>query len=225
MKTYEARWGGAEVIVALTGMGQGFAQQVRQVMSQVSVDICITSGLAGGLKPKLRASQIIAGREVMDHDTSESILSDHALLARAECNGASVVGRMLTVREAARSRKEKHLLAVQGDAAEMESYWVMQSAAEAGIPALVLRAISDPFDRELPYDFHRAVNPSGQIGMGRLLGEIVRTPRRFPSLLRLGHESMKAARALALFLDRLIPDLVETGADRKESPLAGVAVG
>ena len=45
---------------------------------------------------------------------------------------------------------------------DMESYGIISAARKLGVPAIVVRVVSDSLDRKLP-DFNRALNPDGSI--------------------------------------------------------------
>jgi hypothetical protein len=57
----------------------------------------------------------------------------------------------------------------------MESYPILQASAAAGIPAGVLRVVSDSVDRTLP-DLNQALNESGGLDNRKALGVALRSP-------------------------------------------------
>jgi hypothetical protein len=75
----------------------------------------------------------------------------------------------------------------------MESYDILMAAKECGVPATVVRVVSDSLDRRLP-DFNRALNPDGSVNNGKalrvMLGSPLLTARAFTA-------NKRAARHLA----------------------------
>jgi hypothetical protein len=83
----------------------------------------------------------------------------------------------------------------------MESLYVLAAAAERNIRSVAIRAVSDGADSNLPLDFDRVFSERGTVSIPRVIGQVVRRPRRIAGLLRLANESERAASALAQFLE------------------------
>ena len=88
-----------------------------------------------------------------------------------------------------------------GDAVDLESYAVLTEATRRGVPAVALRAVSDTWEADLPYDFERTLDDRGQVRLGALIAQVVWRPQRLAALVRLGRDSRRAAARLAQFLD------------------------
>ena len=106
-------------------------------------------------------------------------------------------------------------LAFFGEAIDMESAVIMAHFADAAVPKVVIRAISDAASEDLPIDFDRCVTPQGAIKPLSLVNAIVRRPGNLPNLVRFGRQSSVAARKLADFLDQFV---VAIFAVRKKVP-------
>jgi len=198
---YEAGIGENTVRVVLTGMGAENARRAAQLALADRPDLCVSSGLAGGLKPGYRPGEILAARRVSDikgHHMSESPLE---LLAAADECGAKVVDLFLTSNRVLRESQEKKWMGQFADAVEMESDAVLAVAAERGVPAVAIRAIGDSCETDLPYEFDRVTDARGRVDLPALLAQILRRPHRLPELLRLGRQCRRAAASLAAFLD------------------------
>jgi hypothetical protein len=90
------------------------------------------------------------------------------------------------------------------DAVEMESGEILRACRAAGVPAAVVRVISDAADDELPLDFNTLVTPGGRLDGLRLALAVAARPWRIPGLVRLGGRSVRAAERLAEVLAALL---------------------
>ncbi len=211
-ETSFARIGGAEVEVLLTGVGParaGVATKELMRGDSSAFNLCISSGLAGALRPAYRVGQVLAARsafsELPSADAVDRVLrSSEALISfAAEC-GATLVERFYTAGRVVARAEEKRHLGETADVVEMESFDVMREAHVNGIPAIAIRAISDSADEDLPLDMGEVFDSEGRVSMPRVLGQVARHPAALPSLMRLGRQSKAAAESLADFLDRYI---------------------
>jgi adenosylhomocysteine nucleosidase len=216
-EAYFAEIGAAEVSVVLTGAGpRQAALQASKVTwgGSDSVEVCISSGLAGALKPQYQIGQVLAARAVMaesapERATSGILDSSAALVSFAEEYGATAVDRFYSAERVVARAQEKRHLGGSADAVEMESFQILLKARAEGIPAVAIRAISDDVDEDLPLDMNEIFNAEGEVSVPRVLGQVALRPKSLPSLVRLGRRSKRAAESLALFLDRYIVALSE----------------
>ena len=72
---------------------------------------------------------------------------------------------------------------------------------------VAIRAISDTADEDLPLDFNRVTDISGDVSIKRILGEVAGAPSSIPALVRFGKRSRIAAESLASFLERYLQAL------------------
>jgi adenosylhomocysteine nucleosidase len=211
-ETHWAEIESAEVAVLLTGVGfrqaaAGVANALRG--EQDSVDCCISSGLAGALRAEYQIGQVLAARTVFseavpDGRASRIIGSSEALISTASECGAAVVNRFYSAaRVTGRAADKKHLGAT-ADAVEMESFEVLRQAHDCEVPAVAIRAVSDAVDEDLPLDMNEVFSADGEVSIPRVLGQVVRHPHSLPGLLRLAHQTKRAAESLARFLDRYV---------------------
>ncbi len=203
-QTYEAKVGSVDVRVVLTGAGRFAAQRSLGRAFDYEPDMCIASGLAGALRPDYRPGAVLAARTVADVSGTRLIRSDAELVARAGDCGARVVEKFLVADRVIAAAEEKKSLGVSGDAVDMESVFVLSAAAHHGVRAVAIRAVSDDVESNLPLDFDRTFNERGAVSVPRVLGQIVTRPHRIGGLIRLAHESERAAAALASFLDAYV---------------------
>jgi len=204
---------GIEVIVGLTGMGpDAAARKTSDFTRAAALDLCISTGFAGALRPEHHVADILAAREIVAHKerTTSSpgpIESTERLLKMAASCGARVVQRFYSSPFLIRTALEKSALRDLADAVEMESFAVLSQAFAGISEGIAVRALRDAADEDLPLDFGQAVTSDGELSMTRLAGQIARRPSSIPGLIRLGQRSAEAARRLADFLDAYVAAL------------------
>jgi hypothetical protein len=105
--------------------------------------------------------------------------------------------------------KDDKLRLAQGGAqvVDMESYEILSVARKAGIPATVVRVVSDSLDRELP-DFNRALNPDGSVSIGQALLVALASPFRTASAFAANKQAVRQlGSALKIVLSSDFPKL------------------
>ncbi len=216
---YRTQAGNAEVAVFLTGAGAKVMGLFMDLLAAgPGFDVCISSGLAGALRPEHLPGEVLAARSVCRPVAradlaSERIRCDSDLLEGAGQCGAKIVEQFYTSDRIVAATREKARLGEFADAVEMESFDILREAGAWGTRAVAVRAVSDALDHDLPLDFNRVLTPRGEVSIARILGEVARTPRSLPALLRFGRQSRRAAEHLVRFLDVYVEAL-----SRKISP-------
>jgi adenosylhomocysteine nucleosidase len=161
----------------------------------------LSFGLAGGLSPAVRPGDLLLPEAVV-LPTGARLPTDREWCARLAAR-LSAVG--LQVHRGALAGSD-HLLATIAAkqelhaatgalAVDMESHAVAETAARAGLPFLVIRAVADPFDQTLPCAARAAIGPDGGVRLAEVARALLERPGELPALLRLGRQS---GRALAL---------------------------
>jgi nucleoside phosphorylase len=212
-----AEIGSSELGVVLTGVGLKHARlkASRAVgYGSEALGFCISSGVAGALRPQYQVGQVLAARDVIcevppEHSTGRLLHSSAPLLAFAEEYGATAVDAFFSSERVIARLDEKRHLASQADAVEMESFEILHEAAACGIPAAAIRGVSDIADEELPIDMSEIFSEEGQISMARVMAQVARHPEALPGLLKLRQQTERAAESLAQFLDRYVTSVVE----------------
>ena len=201
---FRARIGNSEVSVLLTGVGgkNGWLE-ASKVIWDGEVDICISSGLAGALRPEYHLGDVLAAK-VVHAPGRKQVAADRQLVRLAEQHGARAVDSFYSADHVIGLASEKRELASLADAVEMESREVLYEVAAFGARGVAIRGISDRADQNLPLDFNRVVTSAGEVSIPRVLGEMVRHPSSTAALIRFGNQSRVAAEKLAAFLDRYV---------------------
>jgi hypothetical protein len=170
-------------------------------------DVAIVIGFCGSLMASLTESAIVVYSSCLSainggptcpcaSELSEQVT---ALLNAQNVACRSVLG--ITSPRVATTKDDKLRLAATGaQVVDMESYEVLSAAHKLGVPAIVVRVVSDSLDRKLP-DFNRALNPDGSINnrmaLRVMLGSPLLTARAYIA-------SARAARHLARALGHVL---------------------
>jgi nucleoside phosphorylase len=206
-RTYRASIGRADVRVVLTGAGRFATERAIAQTFNEETHVCIAAGLAGALKPEYSPTDVLVGRQVMDAVCSRLIHSDAELVEIALGSGARLAQTLVVTPNVVATADRKRRLGATGDAVDMETIYVMSAAWRHNVRAVAIRAITDPVESDLPLDFDRIFSEKGDVSLVKVLGQLAAHPQQLPALLRLAHQSQRAAGALAEFLLTYIESL------------------
>jgi adenosylhomocysteine nucleosidase len=170
-------------------------------------DLCISSGLAGGLSAALRVADVIAPGRVRGLD-GRTLDSDPSLLALAAGCGAKTIDTLYSAPTVVVSSEQKRQTSVVADAVDMESATILAESRKRGVPAIAIRAISEPASCDLPIDLNQVLTADGRLSVVRAIGALARRPDAVPGIVRLGVDGRRAARALSTFLDTFLEHLL-----------------
>lgn len=153
----------------------------------------VSFGLAGGLDPALRPGAVIVPRAVLSDGVKSQADASLAepfggLTAHTILGGCGIAADAVA--------KSRLYAVTQAHAIDLESGAVAATAKAHGLPFIVIRAICDPAERDLPPAALVALGPDGTIGLWRVLRSIFGYPRQVPGLLALARDARVARRAL-----------------------------
>lgn len=187
----------------LAGMGQEAAREGALALIEAGADALVSFGVAGSLAPGLRSGTLFCPSCVLDErgydylpdarwraSLISRLISAHLPLIQ-EGSLLSLPTPLLTVTEKGRMRERHQSLAV-----DMESAAIGAVAGEHGIPFIVLRAIVDERDDNIPAPLHAGVDAWGRPLAGRMLATLLRHPHLLAELPGLATRMGKATRAL-----------------------------
>jgi adenosylhomocysteine nucleosidase len=216
----EGTCAGRPVALAWAGAGGDRAARASEALLGHGVSALLALGFAGALVSHLQPADILAATEVAEWRGERraadpellSALSDRS--AHSRFSSSLHLGPLLTSSRVATSAAEKRRLGEETGAlaVDMESAAVVRRAAEAGVPSLALRVITDRADEDLPLDFNLCFDSDGQFSRARLILLLARRPGAVGGLVRLGLHSARAGRALASLLAWYLPSCVPGGA-------------
>ena len=209
-----------DVVVIEGGLARDGARAgARAAASRFGAEMIVSAGFAAGAKAGQRSGgALICDRLIAlegpaftwSRDSTLEIRPDPALLNRALARmGASErgceTGGCVTVPQFVANAPMKAWLgrAFDASALDMESYWVAESAADARLPWIAVRAILDPVEQ----DVSRFVGDTlrdGRIARGvRAVRHLSSRPSDAPGLVKLSRQVKRCASALADALTRL----------------------
>ena len=203
--------GDARFAVIITGMGTRNAEAKADTALGLAApgvdggpplagkpDAVLVIGLCGGLTQSLREQQIVAYTECLSTGPNKApplqcspALTD-GIVRRLQQQGIAVdrvIG--ITSPRIASTKADRLALAKSGAAAvDMESYPIVSAAARAGVPAIVLRVVSDSLDTEMP-DFNPALNAQGALDGRKALWIALGSPLETYRLLAANKRAME----------------------------------
>ena len=204
---------GAEVHVLLIGIGgkKPWLAAARAI-SDSKLDLAISTGLAGGLKPEHKIGEVLVAEKVLSARRDVAARCDLSAVETAVSLGAKRVSCFYNANHVVLSAAEKRETGGFADAVEMEGFNVLAEGAMFAEKVVAIRAISDTVEEDLPLDFNRVTTDSGEVSLARVLRQVTAAPWTVPALLRFGRRSKSAAQELAGFLERYVRAVVESAA-------------
>lgn len=139
---------GQSVERMVTGMGRLAGDAVRKRLAKGGIDLVISTGFAGGLRPGFRTGDLVWASEVIDAESGER---RRPSAPEAGMEGIAETGPFITVKQVLPDSKAKSDAGRRFDAiaADMESSAVARAADQAGVPWIAVRAILDPMEAPL----------------------------------------------------------------------------
>jgi nucleoside phosphorylase len=199
-----------ELALLDTGEGPRNAERaLRAWLNAQRARAVINVGLAGALAASLQTGDVVIARAIRGA-AGWFEASASPLFQAATGLGNVRIGTAVTVDEIVCKATDKRRLAES--VGVNETAWVdMESTAIAAVcdelqmPYLIVRAISDGFDEDLPVDFNRCRDASGRVSSRRVVQAALARPRAFKGLLALKRRADLCAGNLAAFIRQLLP--------------------
>lgn len=189
-------------LLAANGPGrESGALAVRVVCEQVPVRAVVSTGFAGALDPSFQVGDIFVAENVIQF---EPRLEYPVRLLPSSPQPAPAVGSLLTIDEVAQTAERKAELRSTGaGAVDMEASAVAAEAQQRGLPFSCIRVISDAAGTSFAIDFNRARRRNGTFSGWRVLGQVLTNPGSWKQLSVLHNDLRTAARALAVFFQKV----------------------
>jgi hopanoid-associated phosphorylase len=172
------------------------------------VHTLLSFGIAGALAPHLLPGTLLLPRAVVEEGGTRRMVDAGWRARLADALAAAGLhaepGDLLGADEAAASRARKAALfaATGAVAIDLESHIVARSAAHAGGSFIVLRAVADPAERDLPRAALEGLDPTGMPAIGRVFHSVLRHPGQILPLIRLAGDTRRALLALRSALEQ-----------------------
>lgn len=164
---HEGTLAGKRLIVCCAGMGKANAASTTQVLiTRYGAEMILFSGIAGNMTSKIGIGDVCVGKLVVYHDADADCIEQSAPFLRefpgdprlvqaaldacAACGVKAIAGKIATGDRFVGDSATKAAIAAAcaPDCVEMEGAAVAQIAARNGVPAVILRAMSDNADEE-----------------------------------------------------------------------------
>ena len=173
----------------------------------------ISFGLAGGLISRLRPGHIVlAEKTILPGGRAIEMDKEWAgrLLRLSSGSGLAIeAGAIAGSDRIIPTPDEKHALAAQTGAliVDMQTHALAEAAEAARVPALAIRAVSDPADQAVSRIARVAVRPDGEVKTMKVLGMLCAAPWELPALLNLRRGQAAAFAALGRLIGLAGPAL------------------
>jgi len=226
-----ARLDGHRVAMLVTGDGARNARLgVAALLRATPVGRLLALGVAGALSPDLAPGALVVGQQVLaiaaGKGAGETLHADGALVDRVARALPARRGVVVTSDRIADTVAEKQRLAVEARAAvgddalaavvDLESAIYAAAAAAAGIPWLVVRAVSDTASEALPALLNRSRDDGGAVRRSSVVRGLLGDPGALPVLMSLRRRVRDGAEALARVAGPVLAafdDAAASGAD------------
>ena len=205
---FRFRLGEQDCLLVESGVGLERAGRATHALLAEGPEMLISFGVAGAVQAGLRIGDVVVARHTcqLEQGTVSPMvgltdLSDEARRAAAQALQANAAratpGAHLADGVAVTTRGEQAILTrpveLENPVLEMETYAIATAAAQAGIPLLVLRGISDNPQEPIPFDPAEVLDGEYQVKLGKLLGALLRRPHILPELRRFRRNTTLAA--------------------------------
>jgi adenosylhomocysteine nucleosidase len=207
---------GRAVVVAWTGEGATLAARgAAALLERYPASALMVVGVSGGLSPGLPAGTLLAARRLCMAAASGDGAAPapdarwlDAALALPELRAADVVSSdRILASAASKTRAGAKLPGDAPAAVDLESLHYARVAAERGVPFVVLRAVCDPVEEELPLDLESCRDADGAVSRTRVLREALKQPSSVGALRALWglqRRVRSCAEGLAGAVERLV---------------------
>ena len=202
---------GMGIAAAASGGDSARTAAVAERMLASGAAALVSFGIAGALAPGLGSGTLLLPRRILDegggaravdrawHARTRTALSARGIPAVED----DLLGAALLV--AVRAAKAELHRRTGAVAIDLESAAAGAVAARFGRPFLVVRAVADPADFDLPPAALVGIDAEGRTALLPVLGSILKGPGQIRDLVRLARHTRRALAALA----RAAPALTE----------------
>jgi adenosylhomocysteine nucleosidase len=191
-RTEEEEW-----IAACAGTGLDAATRAFAAIEDGGpIDLVISIGWAGALKPEIAAGSAHNCAGVIDARTGE----------RFNCDAGAGKLWLATSPKVADELEKRRLATTYKTAlVDMEAAAIARLAAMRSIPFYAIKGVSDPLDAKLP-DFNRFIDPHGQFQTPKFVLFALLRPWIWPALVQMGENSKKASQSITERLHELLSE-------------------
>jgi adenosylhomocysteine nucleosidase len=159
--------------------------------------LVISAGACGALAPDLVLGGLVVPEAVISPDGARLVTAKASPLARA--------GALLTLTEIVHTPGDKARLWIETGvlAVDTESSVILEWAGALGVPAAVVRGVSDTAASGVPPDLAAVVEPGGRVSRGQVLRAMLSRPAALADAIALGRGTAAALKTVAAALGRV----------------------
>jgi adenosylhomocysteine nucleosidase len=203
-KIYLAADSSNQIILVMTGMGIANASDaVHHVCSEYKPDVAVSIGYGGALYAGARGGEIVMGLGGMSINASGS-LAGHKIYRTPDVldkMNISLPIKLGTIVTLPGLIKKSEIIAklpanVQNPVCDMETYAYADYCEDIGIRFFAIRGITDLGNQDITQDIAGIMDEFGKVDVIKAIITILKSPRVFPSVIRLGIYSRRASRNL-----------------------------
>ena len=188
-------FGGGSIDIAVVGLAA--AHLTTRVPRPAAGTLVVSAGACGALAPELAVGALVLPESV--------VAPDGRRLPTAAMGGLTRHGTLASVDHVLEdaAAKSRLWLATGALAVDMESAAILDWAASHGVPAAVVRAVSDPAGRGVPADLARVVHEDGRVRPLRAVSAVLSRPRALADAMALRAGATAALKTVAATLGKL----------------------
>ena len=190
-----------DAAIWVCGMGDSAARAAAKGLHESGATALVSFGVAGALDESLRSGDLVLPESIYVNGEAIPVTKDwRDQLKQLLSSDLTVVDGILAAsKEVVSTETAKRELAKETGACavDMESGAIAEVAANAGIPFIAVRAITDPLKFSPPAALLSAVYPDGSVNGLRLMNLILRGSVGISTLMRLGKGMRKACGTLS----------------------------
>ena len=193
------------------GPGPEAATKAAEELIAQGVGGLISFGFAGGVDEQVAEGTLVLPGEIRQGRYDTAVTNDawrQAVFKKIRPKLKPLLAPMAAVDEIAVEASDKTEIryVTGGVAADMESFAVVRAARKAGLPAIAIRAVSDPALQSLPILAVEAVDNDGNLRPWQIIRSILFNPGQIGELRRLAKNTKAASHALMTVCQEISPD-------------------
>lgn len=190
--------------IEVVSVGLRASQIGARGLEDARPDLVISAGACGALSPALAAAGALVVPRAVVMVSGERVSIDagaHARAVAAALRAGHVAATDLLVTTDAIVESPEAKAALRREtgaiAVDMESAVILAAAARLGIPAVVVRAVSDTAGQRVPRELAALVDDAGRTRPGRAVALVLRRPGLLGSALALQRGTTLALKTVA----------------------------
>jgi len=200
-----------KLLVAYSGAGPVNAGSAAELLVAEGATRLISWGCAGALSTSLKSGDLILPDKLIDAGKVEMFANANWLdytknsLANYVTVHSGSLAESISIVSSSKDKKQVHSL-TGAVALDMESMAIARVARQNSLPFLVIRAIVDPVNMDLPLAISYSLNDRGEVELGKLLLFLFLHPTELPGLIKLGlnfSAAKKTLKSIAKHLDKV----------------------